>query len=485
MWHHPVMTVRPWLAALGYVALASAACNSETGDALGTGGQDAAGGTLGTGGGVAAGGNSGGTVDSGGGGSGGASLSGGGPGEGGSSNTFEVDVHLASEEAATAPTTVGVVTWATSLGTPSSAKIEFGLTTEYGMEAPVDVTVPDLRTLLLGMKAESTYHLRIVAQVNGDEIVSDDLILETGAAPEQLVSSVELEVFSPEQREPGYVVMSHWQGDLAGMVFIVDQDGDLVWWYDSQVADGIGRAVASADGRDLWMVNGAPFLNGPVWRVGMDGLEKQEYSAAIASHDIVPVEGDAVAFVGLFRASEMDRAGQEKTILPPLEISTIPPPHCNAVAYNHSLGTYVVSDHTQDVYLFPRAGATPENTVNLTSIIGPSSTWGGAQHGVHLLSNNHLLMFANAEGGDTSTALEYNLDDGEEVWRYEGNEYTENFGNVQRLPGGNTLVVYSNAGVIHEVSPEQDKVMEIRAGEFLGYASWRPSLYGPMGDVAE
>jgi len=478
------MTIRIWLAALTYVAFAGVACNGEPSDVSGAGGQDAAGGRIGTGGEAAAGGNSGGAIETESGGEGGAGPSGGGPGAGGSSTAFEVDVHLASEEAATAPTTVGIVTWSTTLGAPTSAKIEFGLTTDYGMEAPVDVSAPDLRTLLLGMKPESTYHLRIVAQVDGDEIVSEDLTLETGAAPEQLAQSVDLEVLSAEEREPGFIVMSHWQGACAGMVFIVDQDGDVVWWYDSQVEDGIGRAAISADGHDLWMVNGAPSLNGPVWRVGMDGLNKQEYGSVLASHDIVAVEGDAVAFVGLLKASEMDRAGQETTILPPLE-PTAGLPHCNAIAYNHALGMYAVSNRQEDVYLFPRTGATPENIVNLTSIIGPNSTWGGSQHGVHLLSNNHLVMFANAEGGDLSTALEYDLDNGEEVWRYEGNEFSDNFGNAQRLPGGNTLVVYSNAGVIHEASPDQNKVMEIKATEFLGYASWRASLYGTVGDVAE
>jgi hypothetical protein len=32
----------------------------------------------------------------------------------------------------------------------------------------------------------------------------------------------------------------------------------------------------------------------------------------------------------------------------------------------------------------------------------------------------------------------------------------------------------SNAGVIHEVTPDQVKVVEITTNPYLGYASWRP-----------
>jgi len=96
------------------------------------------------------------------------------------------------------------------------------------------------------------------------------------------------------------------------------------------------------------------------------------------------------------------------------------------------------------------------------------------------LPDDHLLLFANL-GGEadlTSRVIEYDLDTGEEVWSYESGELTPNFGDVQRLPGGNTLVTFSNAGVIHEVTPEGELVLEIVTEENLGYVTWVPSLYG-------
>ena len=51
--------------------------------------------------------------------------------------------------------TVGIVTFTTTIAGLTAAQIDFGLTTAYGMTAPVDLTPTSYRTLLLGMKAES------------------------------------------------------------------------------------------------------------------------------------------------------------------------------------------------------------------------------------------------------------------------------------------------------------------------------------------
>jgi len=452
----------------------------DAGAALGAG--QASGAAAGTGGQA-------GTVMSGGQSSGAAAGAGGGSSGDGGRGLFDVEVRLASEEDPKAPSTVGIVTWSTAAGTPTSAKIQFGLTTEYGTEAPVDVEAEGLRTLLLGMKPGRTYHFRIVAAVGGQELTSEDFSITTGDAPAAtLVSILSYAVISAEEREPGFILTSYWNEAQKGMVLILDADGDIVWWYDSELENGVGKAAISADGRDVWMITGAATLNEPLLRVGIDGLGFETYSNAVGSHDIVPVEGDVMAFAALLSAAEVDRSGQTRTILPPLEVSGgAPIPHCNAIAYGRASGTYAVSNRGADVYLFPQSGATPENTLLLSDIVGSIPGWDGIQHGIELLSNNHLLMFANQEGASEtdpnqrfSTAIEFDLADGTEVWRYEGNELSTNYGGVQRLPGGNTLVTYSNAGVIHEVTRDQRKVLEVTTNEYLGYATWLPSLYPPF-----
>ena len=78
--------------------------------------------------------------------------------------------------------TVGIVTWTTTQSNVKDAHIDFGLTTAYGMTAPVDLTEKDYRTLLLGMKTSKTYHYRVVAKDDaGNECSSPDATLMTGA----------------------------------------------------------------------------------------------------------------------------------------------------------------------------------------------------------------------------------------------------------------------------------------------------------------
>lgn len=402
---------------------------------------------------------------------------------GGMSELFDVKVHLASEDDPAAPTTVGIVTWSIAAAKPTRATIQFGLTTDYGMEAPVDVEAAELRTLLLGMKPEKTYNFRIVAEVGGEELVSNNFTLETGSAPAGLIQNYD--VLVAQKSEPGFVLTSYWGDVQRGMVFIVDAEGDIVWWYESGMSSGVGKAAISDDGRDMWMISGAAVQNEPILRVGMDGLGRQSYAHALGTHDIIPVEGDVMAFVWLLSASEINRAGQTKTLFPELSATAQPLPHCNAIAYNKAKRTYLVSDLTEDVYMFPRVEGTAEEVGYLSSIIGPNSNWGGLQHGLHLLSNNHLLMFANGGGAEAAAVIEYNLDDGEVVWSYDGQHSSANFGGVQRLPGGNTLITYSNPGIIHEITPEKETVLEITTNKQLGYSTWRASLYGETHDVEQ
>jgi hypothetical protein len=60
---------------------------------------------------------------------------------------------------------------------------------------------------------------------------------------------------------------------------------------------------------------------------------------------------------------------------------------------------------------------------------------------------------------------------------YPGTAGSINLGDVQRLPGGNTLVTYSSDGIIVELDNAWNEVQKL-SGRF-GYANWRPTLYGP------
>ncbi len=58
---------------------------------------------------------------------------------------------------------------------------------------------------------------------------------------------------------------------------------------------------------------------------------------------------------------------------------------------------------------------------------------------------------------------------------------------MQRLPGGNTLIDYSNDSVMKEIDPQGNVVLQINGatGTRFGYALWRESLYGPPPDISQ
>jgi hypothetical protein len=409
---------------------------------------------------------------------------------------FEVEVQLASAVDERAPGTVGIVGWSIGVADVVAAEIQFGLDTNYGTVAPVDLDEPGFRTLLLGMKPKAIYHFRILARDRSTTYESRDYEIQTGPAM-AADTLAGFEIFDESGRDPGFIVTSFWSGAGSEMVIIVDPDGDIVWSYDVG-ASGIARAALSADGRHIWIVLSNP-NGGPLARITLDGLDAQVFGNEVASHDIAPVVGDTMAFLEYGEDDcdslyEIDGSGATREVF---ELSDyvaeggFPNCHANAVGYSRNLDTFVFSSLLEDVFLIPREGG---EVRQLSQIVpGGNATWGGTQHGVQLLGGS-ILLYANDEGnpeggfnsGGPSTVLEYALDDGRELWRYEGDEYTSNLGGVQRLPNGNTLVTHSNEGIIREVDASGQTILEITSGGgAFGYSSWRSSLYGAPPDIAK
>lgn len=404
------------------------------------------------------------------------------------SDDFEISAHLASDELESAPTTVGIVTWSLEDLVPDEAYIEFGLTDEYGTVAPVDLGAPEFRTLLLGMKPERSYHFRVVASREDITLASPDQVLETGLASDVVVLP-EASVLDAAAREPGFIVSSYWRGETSTMAFIVDADGDVVWWFDTGFSGGVAQASMSADGQSMWLVT-ASNSAAPLVRVTMDGLTQQVYEETEGSHAVAPVVDDVMAYIDYGETDcdslfEIDSAGnvQELVELSDPEYVGIENDggdttncHGNAVTYNEERDLYAFSSYGEDVFIVPRSGGAPTKLSQL--VPGGNASWGSIQHGAQVLADS-ILVFANRTATNRSSFLEYSLSNGAVLDSYDPGIFSGNLGDVQRLPGGNTLVTFSNAGVVHEITPSGQLVFELSAsGQRMGYSSWRESLYG-------
>ena len=60
-----------------------------------------------------------------------------------------------------------------------------------------------------------------------------------------------------------------------------------------------------------------------------------------------------------------------------------------------------------------------------------------------------------------------------------------NFGDVQRLSNGNTIITYSTSRLLEEVDANDTVVLQVMGAGSFGYVEFRDSLYGPPLDIAQ
>jgi len=406
-----------------------------------------------------------------------AGTAGTGGGAGGHAALFTVQVQLASDVDPNAPGTIGIVTWSVDVAPLASAHIEFGLDGSYGMTALVDLSAAGYRTLLLGMKPSRTYHFRIVASDGTATFASGDYTVATGP-PTSLVNVTSFNVIDAAARQRGFIIASHRTNST--VAFILDADGDVVWWFGGG-PNGIARARMSEDGKNMWIAI-AGNTGAPLVRVRMDGLETQSYANVTAAHDITPIGGATMAYLDYGEKDcqsifEIDPGGTASEVFESTGVVSSSNCHGNALRYSKKENVYTFSDHMTDVFVVDRSGAVLWRLGQRVS--GGNAAWGGAQHGHQLLDDGVLIFANNGAGTNASQAIEYALD-GTERRRFASGGYTANLGDVQRLPGGNTLITYSNQSLIQEVDGNGKVVLEIKvAGSSLAYSLWLTDLYAP------
>jgi len=404
--------------------------------------------------------------------------------------------------------TVGIVEWSVDLPSVEMASIEFGPDTSYGMTAPVDLAEPEYRTLLLGLKGDQEYHFRIRASGGGMACESGDYTIQTGLVPNALPKPT-VTTANAAALAGGFLVSGFYQSQGFGgaYAFIMDADHDFVWYYSDPegTIDQITSTKMTYDGKSMWIRNAnVPNSNqGAAIRVSMDGmlLERAEGVAA-THHDFAVLPDGTLGMLAYGQGCDvvLERApdGTVSQIFDVQDAHGSSTCHTNSIHYHPEDDTYTVSDlgagfggsGSNDVYIkITRTGEVlwVLGGDGVGDFTGDGAEW-TAQHGHHLLSGDRLLFFNNGSGGGgggSSLAIEVQLDLSQmtatRIWTYEGGLYNQVMGDVQRLENGNTLVVYSTRGTVHEVDPAGTLVGEFEwsAGALIGYVTQRPTLYGP------
>ena len=397
--------------------------------------------------------------------------------------------------------TVGIVTWSTTLAGATSAKIDFGLTTSYGMSAPVStVAASNNRTLLLGMKTQRMYNYRITAMGGGASCESPNYTIMTGNLPTGLMKP-NVSPATATGLSGGFLITAQYQGNPV-TAFILDADGDYVWAFGG-IGSQLTGARMSYDGRYMW-INNANVPNGTamVRRVSMDGMTNENYSSQFTgmNHQMAILPDETVAYyaygsngcddVKEFKPSGAAPGGTGKTVINSKTALRINDSMChlNNIQYSMEDDSLVFSNlQSSQIAKVKRSDGSTTWILNGSSATITGISWSGGNHGIHLLGLNRLLIFNNNNGGSGgSIAKEYMWSgtSGSQVWSYTASPAQPNMvmGDLQRMPNGNTVVAYSTRGVIDEVNAQGmllQRMTSAGAGATFGYIEKRATLYGP------
>lgn len=480
------------------VLVTSGCAASSGGGSSGTGGS-AAGGTS-TGGAQGAAG----TTGAGGSGTGG---SGAGGTDGGAAQTC---TFTQSSSTSTKIATVGIVTWSTTLAGVQSARIDFGLSTSYGMSAPVDVAQPSYRTLLLGMKSSHMYHYRITATNGSGDCQSPDYTIMTGPLANGLVKPT-VTTNNAAALAGGFLITGQYVQNANGTApgYILDSDGDIVWWYN--IEDYVTGVVMDYAGTHMWINNHPPNLaDAKVHRVSMDGMTDEDLSSQMTelSHQLTVLPDETVVFYaadsgsqGCSDIKERAPSGTVRTIVnSQTALGTTGECHVNDIQYSKQDDTLVFSDHIHcAVAKIKRSDGSVVWILNGQTKTFTGDSWLGSEHGIQILGLDDFLIFNNNSRsvagttiaasmgtGDGSGALEIKLDltakTVTKIWSYKatGTTYqTDVMGDLQRMANGNLVIAFGGKGIIQEIKPDGTVLQEMRTTTNFGYIQKRATLYGP------
>jgi hypothetical protein len=468
-----------------------------TGGGLGTGGRNpTTGGNSGVGGGTAVGGSTGG---------------------GGTTSTSGCAT-VTSSSTSSKIATVGIVEWSTTVANPTSAQIVYSLNNaganvlNKGGTAPVDLTQQNYRTLLLGLKPSSTYTFHVEVTANGTTCQSEDKTLTTGTlsgAP-KLTRSAK----NPSAQAVGFIItcpgVSGMGGSGGTQAFIIDADGTVVWTVTAPAI--CSRARMDYEGNNMWMLAlNVGNTGGEMRYVSMDGMTTQNNVNGLskAHHDFTVRKGGIITTMvwsgsGSDPESDLVERAANGTVSTVLHIGSnlykggqsvlgggSNAYHCNSVLYHEADDSYTIGDRYPNLFVkVTRAGSLVwQFGGDCSGAPAPkcaSGSW-NSNHGHQLLDNGNFLLFSNGAfmSSEASLALEFTLNtsgtmSATQVKSYKSstNSHSDSLGDVQRLPNGNTLVTFSNGGLIEELDPSWNVVQTLSASAF-GYADWRETLYGP------
>lgn len=394
----------------------------------------------------------------------------------------------------------------------------------YGRGESLDASAPAWRAddgawevMLLGLKPSVEYSYQPVL-VGEDGLAHGDRASFTTGALSTLLTSPQTELFDSQRDTEGFLVTNIVEDPGASV--ILDEDGDVVWWYVAEDGKGAG-CVLSADRR--WMlflssVDGTRTmhrlrLDGSILEeVPSEGLDEQHHDfMQLPDEHLLLLENDRRVIGGLeFIADKVVDVSPDGTDISEWSLwdhETYDPEvygeeggewsHGNALAYDEEDDAFVIGflllhaiykiDRRTGQVMWRLGGDHSDFT-----FVGDTAGSFRHQHAFELVEDG-IVVFDNGVPEDASSrAVEYRLDldawTAEMVWEYRPDPalYAVALGDVAKLSNGNRLVDFSPLGQIDEVNADGDLVWRLNLpfGAYFGYMQWFDNLdYSPASSL--
>ncbi|MEQ1565449.1 MAG: hypothetical protein ABMA64_07420 [Myxococcota bacterium] len=378
---------------------------------------------------------------------------------------------------------------------------------EYSVDPGIWLSTPE-RTrdagqweqILLGIPYATDVPFRIWA---GGALAAEGT-LQTGAAPDDLpVPTLELEDPALQYGAAPYLLTSvdedtgGWTGSAFWTV-ILDRQGRTVWarraddWTLFAQVSTSTRSHLLLDLDTTW----TDFDGGDgsrVLRMTLDE-ELEETPTPGLQHAFVELPDGTLAWGSVYHAGqgealvELAPGARDATVVWACESDADIPDDCshNGLFYDPPTNSYLYSFWNHDtVVAVDRASGTlawyAGRVDGGLDFVPPESQF-ELQHGVSYTAAGTLLLSTEVPG-PTTHAREYEVDLATgalvEVWSFDAGVYALYNGDATRLPNGNTLHVVGNAGVIFEVTDDQQVAwkLDYHADRLLGHGEMLTDLY--------
>lgn len=409
------------------------------------------------------------------------------------------------------PTVVNV-RWTTD--EPTVSYVEYGDDETYGGQTPVESeATTDHEAVILGLLPEVDARFRVVVPDEESPTYSDAQTVTTGALSNE---APQLDVTGGGQDQFTIVPIL---GASTGPA-IVNQNGQIVWFYPDHRGLDVYRARLSRDGRSMLYnaasVSGDPATDSALIRVSLDGTEETATPIELLAHDFVelpdgtigmmvveyrdvdgtPIRGDQIVEIAPDGTQSVAWSAWD-CFDPAVDIGTdqdIGWTFGNALDYDEAADAYRISlRNFSTIVQIDRATRTcpirfGSTAANVTP--SPADATFLHEHQSQWIDGS-ILVFDNDGASGESRVTEFAWDGSastaERIWSYTANPsiFTFVLGDVDRLPGGDTMVDWAVGGQIDRVAPDGTPTWQVNTpmGYAFGFFNVLSTLYNGGADA--